>query len=61
MFQHRLFAELAQRLLEYSGVLFNDASERNHVDDAAQTVTDGMVQREGQRSQRFATAGRHRQ
>lgn len=61
MLQHRLLAELAQRLTEHRRVLLDDAGEGNDIDDASQAMTDGMVQREGQRRQRLAPSGRHRQ
>ncbi len=52
---------VAEEITENSGGLIDDRSEGNGVDDAPHAVSPGMVEREGERGQRFAAARRNRQ
>src|ERR1700722_16002133 len=61
MFQYCSMTKIAQRAAEHGSILFNDAGERNDEDHSAQAVLDSVVQREGERGQRFTAAGGYSQ
>ena len=61
MLQDGGVAEIRERMAKHLRGLLDDAGVGNHIDDPAQAVRDGVIQRERQRRQRLAAAGRHRQ
>ena len=59
MLQHSLLTQFAKGFAEFGGILFDDAGERNDVNDAPHSVPFGVFQRERHGSEGFAAAGRH--
>ena len=59
VFQYGLFAQFAKGFAEFGGILFDDAGERNDVNDAPHSVPFAMFQCERHGSEGFAAAGRH--
>ena len=59
VFQHGLFAQFAKGFAKFGGILFDDAGERDDVNDAPHVVLFGVFQSERHGSEGFATAGRH--
>ena len=55
----RLVRPIRQRLAKLSGILFDDAGERDDVNYAPHVVLFGVFQRERHGSESFAAAGRH--
>ena len=61
MLDHLICKFWPQCLAEYACRLLDDAREWNDIDDAIETVRDGMVKGEGEGRECLAAAGRHRQ
>lgn len=61
MLQDGGIAKVAEGFLEHSGVLLNDTCERNHEDDAVETVCNSVIECERQRRQRLSAARWDRQ
>ena len=54
-----MFAQFAKGFAKFGGILFDDAGERDDVNDALHTVPFGVFQRKCHGSESFAAAGRH--
>ena len=61
MFQNCALAEKPKRTPEYRRVLFDNAGERNHINNSTQTVCNGVIQCKGKGCQGFSTTRRHSQ
>lgn len=57
--QHGLFTQFAKGFAKFSGILFDDAGERDDVNHTPHTVPFGVFQRERHGSEGFASAGWH--